>query len=81
MAIDPKTEHLLTLPKAARTARRGKPIRTTIREVVSWATTGLHGVKLEVILKDGDVYTSKEAIARFHERVVRAMRAQHKPKG
>jgi hypothetical protein len=75
-------EELITLPKAARTMKRGNPpVRTSLKEVISWATTGYRGVVLECVLVDGVPMTSKEAIARFQNAVVAAALARRKAMG
>jgi hypothetical protein len=68
--IDIASERLMTLTEAAafRPAnRQGKP--THISTVYRWINPGVRGVRLEAIRLGGKLYTSKEALQRFAERL------------
>jgi hypothetical protein len=70
MAIDPFTECVGTFGKLARLlphVRGDRPVHpNTLRR---WAFTGRRGVKLETIVIGGSTCTSREALARFFERL------------
>lgn len=59
--IDLSTEHLLTLPEAARLLP-GRPSTCTLWR---WRSRGVYGVRLDSCLIGGRRYTSREAIERF----------------
>jgi hypothetical protein len=68
--IDPNTETLLSLTQAAKhlpRRRGGRPVHTSC--VYRWTTTGCKGVILESIQIGGTRCTSKEALARFFQRL------------
>ncbi len=68
--IDISNETLLTLTEAAQVrprGRRGQP--THVSTVHRWIANGVRGVHLEAIRLGGQLYTSKEAIQRFAERL------------
>ncbi len=69
--IDIGSENLVPLARIARSfpapdSRRGINVSVLHR----WARTGVNGVRLEVVRKDGCVCTSYEALGRFLENVV-----------
>lgn len=66
--IDPNKKHLVTFAEAARTSPRRPNITTLWR----WRNRGVSGVRLEVVCVGGRTYTSREALARFFERVTLA---------
>ena len=68
MAIDPLTEHVVSLTQAARLlpARRGGK-RPHVSCLYRWTTSGCKGAILESIQVGGTRCTSKEALARFFE--------------
>ncbi len=73
MAIDPNTEHVLSLSAAVKdlpTRRRGK--RPHVSCAYRWTTTGCRGVVLESIQIGGTRCTSREALARFFEKLTAA---------
>lgn len=68
--IDPNSESLLSLAEAAKTlpARRaGK--RPHVSCLYRWTTSGCKGVVLESLQVGGTRCTSREALARFFERL------------
>ena len=68
--IDPNTEELLSLPVAAKSlpARRaGK--KPHVSCLYRWTTRGCKGIVLESLQCGGTRVTSKEALARFFERL------------
>lgn len=70
MAIDPLSESIISLSDAARSLprrRAGKKVHTSC--VYRWTTRGCKGVILESIQVGGTRCTSKEALARFFERL------------
>jgi hypothetical protein len=71
--IDISTEELLTMAQAAQLrppGRNGRPqhISTTYRH----ALAGFRGVRLEVVRLGGSLYTSRQALQRFAERLTAA---------
>lgn len=72
MASDPNTEQLLSLTAAAKSlpARRaGKKVHVSC--AYRWTTVGCRGVVLESIQVGGTRCTSREALARFFDRLTR----------
>jgi hypothetical protein len=71
--IDSTTEHLISLADAARMVpcRRGGR-RTHISTIYRWTTVGIGGIKLESLQCGGGRATSKEAMARFFQRLTDA---------
>jgi hypothetical protein len=70
MAIDPSSETLLSLADAAKTlpARRaGK--KPHVSCIYRWTTRGCKGVVLESLQCGGTRVTSREALARFFQRL------------
>ncbi len=70
MAIDPNTETILSLTEAPKTLparRRGK--KPHVSCIYRWTTTGCKGVILESIQVGGTRCTSREALARFFEKL------------
>jgi hypothetical protein len=68
--IDPTHEDLMSLTEAAQSLpkrRRGK--RPSISCLYRWTQQGVRGVRLESIQIGGTRCTSREAIARFIERL------------
>jgi len=68
MAIDPNSEHLISLTDAARllpARRKGK--KPHVSCVYRWTVTGCRGVVLESIQVGGTRCTSREALGRFFE--------------
>lgn len=69
--IDPKAEkliHLSDVPSLDEVPRRKERSvhRTT---VYAWANRGVRGVKLEIVQRGGQKFTSVEAVLRFFERI------------
>ena len=71
--IDSRKEKVLSFKQAAELLprrRRGKtPSPSTLYR---WATTGLHGIRLETLCVGGSRCTSAEALQRFFERLTAA---------
>ncbi len=70
MAIDPNSEHLVSLNEAAKSLprrRAGKKVHTSC--CYRWTTAGCRGVVLESIQIGSTRCTSKEALARFFRRL------------
>jgi hypothetical protein len=70
MSIDTRLEELISLADAARllpARRRGK--RPHISCLYRWTTVGCRGVILDSVMVGGTRCTSREAIARFIERL------------
>ncbi len=68
--IDISTEHLLSLNEAAKLRPLGRGNRPcNISTVFRWVKNGVKGVKLEALRLGGALYTSREAIQRFAERL------------
>jgi len=69
MTIDIHYEHLLTLPQVARELprRNNKNIHSTT--IWRWTRRGIRGVCLESVRIGGTVYSSREALQRFSERL------------
>jgi hypothetical protein len=68
--IEIQDEHLMTLAQAAKlrpSGRNGRP--THVSTVYRWIATGVRGVRLESIRIGGTLYTSREAIQRFADRL------------
>jgi len=68
--IDPNTETLISLTEAARilpARRRGK--KPHVSCIYRWTTAGCKGVILESLQCGGTRVTSREALARFFERL------------
>ena len=70
MAIDPNSETLISLAEAAKhlPIRRGGK-RPHVSCLYRWTTAGCKGVILESIQVGGTRCTSREALARFFERL------------
>ena len=69
--IDIASEQLLTIKEAASCrppGRKGRPTHFTT--VYRWIKAGVQGVKLEAIPIGGSLYTSREAIQRFADRLM-----------
>lgn len=75
MAIDIKTEHIVTFKEAARYLPRHPAISTLQR----WRLYGIEGVKLETIRIGGIRYTSLEALQRFADATTAAVDARAGP--
>jgi len=70
MAIDVTTEHLISLREAARLLpRRRKGKRPHVSCLYRWTTSGCRGVVLESVSVGGTRCTSREALARFIDRL------------
>jgi hypothetical protein len=72
MAIDALSEQVISLTEAAKLLprrRRGK--RPTVSTLYRWAQVGCKGVVLESIQVGGTRCTSREALARFFQRLTR----------
>ena len=68
--IDLHTEHLLSLPAAVKALPRTRTGKAThIATVYRWISRGIRGVRLESIRVGGALYTSREAIQRFADRL------------
>ncbi len=70
MSIDITTETVITLAEAARlipARRRGR--KTHVSCIYRWTTAGCRGVVLESVQVGGTRCTSREALARFFERL------------
>jgi hypothetical protein len=68
--FDIHAEHLLTMREASRLfpgSRQGRP--THVATVHRWATRGIRGIRLEAVRIGGCLYTSREAMQRFAERL------------
>jgi hypothetical protein len=68
--IELQDEHLMTLAEAANlrpSGRNGRP--THVSTVYRWIAGGVRGVRLESIRLGGTLYTSREAVQRFAERL------------
>jgi hypothetical protein len=63
--IDAEREELLTLTEAANSL----PGRPNITTLWRWRNRGVRGVRLETVLVGGKRFTSREALARFHQAV------------
>ncbi len=70
--IDLEREHIMTLAQAAKRIPTGHERSIHISTLHRWRTRGLRGVRLEAIRLGGRVYTSREALARFAERLSRS---------
>jgi hypothetical protein len=78
--IDTATEELGRLAHAVRWVpgrRDGK--RVHISTLIRWATSGVRGVKLETVRLGGALFTSREAIQRFAERLTAAQAGAPEP--
>jgi hypothetical protein len=76
MAIDIHTEHLVPLDEYTRLrppGRNGKRMHKSTG--YRHASTGVRGVRLEIVCYGGKTYTSKEAISRFIAALTEARRA------
>jgi hypothetical protein len=58
-------EHLISTTQATREV----PGRPHVSTVWRWINRGVRGVKLETVMVGGRRFTSREAIARFNERI------------
>jgi len=68
--IDPLSEHLVSLPQAAKLlpARRGgRPVHVSC--LYRWTVSGCKGIQLESLQLGGTRVTSREALARFFSRL------------
>ena len=71
--IDPNTETLISLAEAARLLpRRRGGKKAHVSCLYRWTTSGCKGVLLEFLQCGGTRCTSKEALARFFERLTSA---------
>lgn len=71
--IDIATEHLLTMAQAARLrpgSRQGRPTHPST--IVRYIQRGIRGHRLEAVRLGGTLYTSREALQRFAERLTAA---------
>jgi hypothetical protein len=73
--IDPENESPISLSDAAKSLP-GRPNVTTIWR---WRSRGIAGVRLETLCVGGRTYTTREALARFLERVTAAKSGQPIP--
>jgi hypothetical protein len=73
--IDVGNEQIVTFAEAARSL----PGRPNITTLWRWRNRGVRGVKLEVACVGGRTYTSREALARFLERVTAAKNGEPIP--
>lgn len=73
MAINITRETIITLPEAAAMlpARRGGR-KVHVSTLFRWAQKGCRGVRLEVVRIGSALHTSKEAMARFCDRLTEA---------
>ena len=70
MAIDTTSEELISLTEAARLLpRRRKGKRPHVATLYRWSIRGVRGVCLETVQVGGTRCTSREAIARFIDRL------------
>jgi hypothetical protein len=71
--LDSTTERLISLADAAKLVpcRRGGR-RTHISIIYRWTTVGIGGIRLETLQCGGSRVTSKEAMARFFEKLTDA---------
>ena len=68
--IDLNEEHLISIAEAARLRPPGRSGRPTHASTVyRWIGGGVRGIKLEAVRLGGSLYTSREAIQRFAERL------------
>lgn len=67
--IDTNCECLISVPTGVSKIVPGRPHASTIWR---WHRRGVKGVRLETVLIGGRRYTSREALARFSERVTAA---------
>jgi hypothetical protein len=68
--IDLNQEPLISIAEAARLRPPGRSGRPTHPSTVyRWIGVGVRGVKLEAVRLGGSLYTSREAIQRFGERL------------
>lgn len=66
MSINITDNNLLTLREAVQELPRKRRGRTIHRSTIyRWATTGVHGVRLETVKIGGQLYTTIEALERF----------------
>jgi len=68
--IDIRAEPLIPLRQVAAmrpAGRKGRPLH--VATVYRWATRGIRGVRLEVIRLGGSLYSSREAVQRFADRL------------
>ena len=68
--IDPNSETLFSLAEAAKhlpRRRGGRPVHVSC--IYRWTTSGCKGVVLEALQVGGTRCTSREALARFFERL------------
>ena len=68
--IDPNTEHVISLADCAKSLpRRRGGKRPHVSCIYRWTTSGCKGVVLESIQVGGTRCTSREALARFFQRL------------
>ena len=70
--INVTTEEVLPLSAAAKLLprrRRGRPV--AMATLYRWASSGLHGVRLEVVRVGGTTCTTRAALQRFCEELTR----------
>jgi hypothetical protein len=78
--IDLRAEQLITLEEAAALRPGGRGGRPTHRSTVyRWIGTGVRGVRLEGLRLGGRLYTSREALQRFADRLTRSDAAPPPP--
>ena len=68
--IDISREQLISLAQAAKLrpcGRRGRPLHPAT--MYRWISRGIRGVRLEFIRLGGTLYTSREAMQRFADRL------------
>lgn len=65
----PESETLISLGKVPKFLQERDGRRPGASTVYRWISSGLHGVRLEVIYRAGRAYTSVEALRRFDEAV------------
>lgn len=68
-------EHLISATQATREV----PGRPHVSTVWRWINRGVRGVKLETVMVGGRRFTSREAIARFNERITAAATGEPLP--
>ena len=75
MPIDIRSEEIFPLTAATKLrcfANRRGGKRINVSTLWRWATTGVHGVKLETIMAGGSRVTSLEAVERFSQLTLQA---------
>jgi len=73
--IDLKSEALLTMAQAARLRPLGRGGRPTHPSTIyRWISRGVRGFRLEGIRLGGTLYTSREALQRFAEKLTKDLK-------